>query len=117
MVGYLRRLPFVVQGSLLERPIIIVGGGLGGLAAAIQLAARGRRVIVLEKNERVGGKLNIVSEAGYTFDTGPSLLTMPWVLRALFETAGTRIEDVLELVAIEPTCRYRWPDGTCFDVF
>jgi len=53
----------------LEQPIIIVGGGLGGLAAAIQLAARGRRVVLLEKNERVGGKLNFVSEAGYTFDT------------------------------------------------
>jgi phytoene desaturase len=92
-----------------------VGGGLGGLAAAIQLAARGRRVVLLEKNERVGGKLNIVNEAGYTFDTGPSLLTMPWVLRALFETAGARMEDALELVPVEPTCRYRWPDGTRFD--
>jgi phytoene desaturase len=101
----------------LEQPIIIVGGGLGGLAAAIQLAARGRRVVLLEKNERVGGKLNIVSEAGYTFDTGPSLLTMPWVLRALFEIAGARLEDALELVPIEPTCRYCWPDGTRFDAF
>jgi phytoene desaturase len=87
------------------------------LAAAIRLAARGRRVVVLEKNERVGGKLNIISEAGYTFDTGPSLLTMPWVLRALFESAGARLEDALELVLIEPTCRYRWPDGTRFDAF
>src|SRR6266705_252538 len=90
--------------TVLEHPIIIVGGGLGGLAAAIQLAARGRRVVPLEKNERVGGKLNIVSEAGYTFDIGPSLLTMPWVLRALFETAGARMEDALELVPVEPTC-------------
>jgi phytoene desaturase len=107
----------VVQEIILELPIIIVGGGLGGLAAAIRLAARGRRVVLLEKNERVGGKLNIVSEAGYTFDTGPSLLTMPWVLRALFESAGARMEDALELVPIEPTCRYRWPDGTRFDAF
>ena len=101
----------------MEHPIIIVGGGLGGLAAAIRLAARGRRVVLLEKNERVGGKLNIVSEASYTFDTGPSLLTMPWVLRALFESAGARMEDALELVPVEPTCRYRWPDGTRFDAF
>jgi phytoene desaturase len=101
----------------LEHPIIIVGGGLGGLAAAIELAARGRRVLLLEKNERVGGKLNIVSEAGYTFDTGPSLLTMPWVLRALFESAGARLEDELDLVPVEPNCRYNWPDGTRFDAF
>jgi phytoene desaturase len=101
----------------LEPPIIIVGGGLGGLAAAIRLGACGRRVVLLEKNERVGGKLNIVSEAGYTFDTGPSLLTMPWVLRALFDSAGAHMEDALELVPVEPTCRYRWPDGTRFDAF
>lgn len=101
----------------MQQPIIIVGGGLGGLAAAIHLAAGGRRVLLLEKNERVGGKLNIVEEAGYTFDTGPSLLTMPWVLRGLFAAGGTRLEDELELVAVEPTCRYTWPDGTRFDAF
>ncbi|HJZ48812.1 MAG TPA: phytoene desaturase family protein, partial [Roseiflexaceae bacterium] len=77
----------------------------------------GQRIVLLEKNERVGGKLNIVSEAGYIFDTGPSLLTMPWVLRELFETAGARLEDELRLVRVEPTCRYRWPDGTHFDAF
>lgn len=99
----------------MEQPILVVGGGLGGLSAAIHLAAQGRRVIVFEKNERVGGKLNIVCEAGYTFDTGPSLLTMPWVLRDLFETAGRHLEDELTLVAIEPLCRYRWPDGAHFD--
>ncbi|HNP73177.1 MAG TPA: phytoene desaturase family protein [Kouleothrix sp.] len=100
-----------------EQPTIIVGGGLGGLAAAIHLAAAGRRVLLLEKNERVGGKLNIVAEAGYTFDTGPSLLTMPWVLRNLFAAAGARLEDELSLAQIEPTCRYTWPDGTRFDAF
>jgi phytoene desaturase len=98
-----------------EQPIIIVGAGLGGLSAAIHLAARGRRVVVLEKNERVGGKLGLVAEHGYTFDTGPSLLTMPWVLRRLFAEAGARLEDQLDLVLVEPTCRYRWPDGTRFD--
>ena len=101
--------------STVKHPIIVVGGGLGGLAAAIHLAAHGRRVVLLEQNERVGGKLNLVVEAGYTFDTGPSLLTMPWVLEALFAVAGRRLEDELRLVAVEPICRYRWPDGTCFE--
>lgn len=99
----------------LTEQTVIVGGGLGGLAAAIHLAARGRRVLLLEKNERVGGKLNLVEAGGYTFDTGPSLLTMPWVLRELFEVAGARLEDELELLPVEPTCRYAWPDGTRFD--
>jgi len=100
-----------------EQPIIVVGGGLGGLAAAIHLAARGRRILLIEKNERVGGKLNIVEECGYTFDTGPSLLTMPWVLRGLYEAAAARLEDDLALLPVEPTCRYRWSDGTRFDAF
>jgi phytoene desaturase len=101
----------------LEHPIIVVGGGLGGLSVAIYLAARGRRVVLCEKNERVGGKLNLIQEAGYTFDTGPSLLTMPWVLRELFATAGARLEDELTLTPVDPTCRYNWPDGTRFDAF
>lgn len=96
---------------------IIVGGGLGGLSAAIYLALQGRRVLLLEKNERVGGKLNIHQQDGFTWDTGPSLFTMPWVLRDLFAAAGRRLEDELDLVAIEPTCRYTWPDGTRFDAW
>jgi phytoene desaturase len=97
------------------KPTIIVGGGLGGLAAAIHLACAGRRVILFEKNERVGGKANMVSANGYTFDTGPSLMTMPWVARQLFELAGERLEDAVSLVPLDVTCRYRWPDGTHFD--
>jgi len=93
---------------------IIVGAGLGGLATAIRLAAAGHSVLLLEKNQRVGGKLNLVREQGYTFDTGPSLLTMPWVLRDLFAAAGRRMEDYLSLDQIEPICRYTWPDGTIF---
>lgn len=99
----------------MEHPIIIVGGGLGGLSAAIHLAARGRRVLVLEKNERVGGKLNLVEANGFAFDTGPSLLTMPWVLRSVFAAAGRRMEDALQITPLEPICRYRWPDGTQLD--
>lgn len=98
-------------------PIIIIGAGLGGLATAIRLAAQGRHVTLLEKNERVGGKLNLFSAAGYTFDTGPSLLTMPWVLEELFASAGRQLSDYLTLVQVEPTCRYHWPDGTTFNAW
>ncbi|PDW01796.1 phytoene desaturase family protein [Candidatus Viridilinea mediisalina] len=98
-------------------PIIIIGAGLGGMAAAIRLAAQGREVTLLEKNERVGGKLNLLHAAGYTFDTGPSLLTMPWVLEELFASAGRQLSDYLTLVPVEPTCRYTWPDGTTFNAW
>lgn len=101
----------------MSSPVLIVGGGLGGLAAAAYLAAQGRSVTLLEKNERVGGKLNLVQAQGYTFDTGPSLLTMPWVIAQLFAAAGRRVEDYLTLDQIEPTCRYRWPDGTTFNAW
>jgi diapolycopene oxygenase len=101
----------------MSSPTVVVGAGLGGLAAAIRLAAAGRRVTVLEKQPRVGGKLNLHQAAGFTFDTGPSLFTMPWVLRELFETAGVRLEDRLSIVPVEPTCRYFWRDGTVFDAW
>ncbi len=74
-------------------------------------------MLLLEKNPRLGGKLNLLQAAGYTFDTGPSLFTMPWVVRDLFTAAGRRVEDYLHLEQIEPTCRYRWPDGTRFDAW
>ncbi len=98
-------------------PVVIIGGGLGGLAAAIRLALQGRRVVLCEKNERLGGKLNLHQAAGYTFDTGPSLLTMPWVIRDLFAAAGRSIDDYLCLEQVEPACRYFWPDGVRFDAW
>lgn len=96
---------------------IVVGAGLGGLATAIRLALQGRCVQVFEKNERVGGKLNLVESNGYTFDTGPSLFTMPWVLEELFTAAGRDMRAYIDLVQIEPTCRYWWPDGTQFNAW
>jgi phytoene desaturase len=97
------------------RSVIIIGAGLGGLAAACRLAKAGFSVTVLEKNETVGGKVNIVEAAGYKFDTGASLLTMRHVLEELFADCGKRIEDYLEIVPCDPICRYFWPDGARFD--
>ncbi|HWQ14676.1 MAG TPA: phytoene desaturase family protein [Roseiflexaceae bacterium] len=101
----------------MDHPIAIVGAGLGGLSAAIHLAANGRRVVLLEQNEHVGGKLDVVEAGGFRFDTGPSLLTMPWVLRLVFEAAGARLEDELRLIPLDPLCRYTWPDGARFDAW
>ena len=97
------------------KEVIIIGAGLGGLSAAIRLAKSGFSVTVLEKNENVGGKVNTVEASGYKFDTGASLLTMRHVLEDLFDFAGKRIEDYLEIVALEPICRYFWSDGSTFD--
>ncbi len=95
--------------------VIIIGAGLGGLTAAIRLAKKGFSVTILEKNETVGGKVNSVESNDYKFDTGASLLTMRHVLEELFEFAEKRIEDYLEIVSLEPICRYFWTDKTIFD--
>ncbi|GBF73014.1 phytoene desaturase [Paenibacillus sp. 598K] len=98
------------------KKIIVIGGGLAGLSAAIRLRADGHEVIVLEKNERAGGKLNIRQGKGYRFDTGPSILTMPWVLDQLFQAAGRRLKDYLKLIRVEPQWRALYPDGSHIDL-
>jgi phytoene desaturase len=95
--------------------ILVIGAGLGGLAAAIRLARAGHAVEVWEKNGEAGGKLKEVREGDFRWDTGPSLLTMPHVLRDLFAAAGERMEEHLELVRLESACRYFWTDGTQID--
>ncbi len=97
------------------KEIIIIGAGLGGLSAACRLAKSGFSVTVLEKNERIGGKVNFVEANGYKFDTGASLLTMRHILEDLFEFCEKSIKDYLEIVPLEPICRYFWSDGITFD--
>lgn len=94
---------------------VVVGGGLGGLAAALRLRASGARVTLVEKNSVCGGKAREVRDSGYRWDTGPSLLTLPDVLDDLFSACGVRMEDYLTLDRITPVCRYFWRDGTVLD--
>ena len=95
--------------------VVIVGAGIGGLSAAIRLAAAGRRVIVLEQNAQVGGKMSEISADGFRWDTGPSVITMRPVFEELFAAAGRRLEDYLTLLPVEPLTRYFYPDGMIFD--
>ncbi len=97
------------------KKILVIGAGLGGLAAAIRLARAGHSVEIWEKNETAGGKLKEWRADGFTWGMGPSLLTMPEVLRDLFTAAGARLEDYLELVPLDSCCRYFWTDGTVID--
>lgn len=95
---------------------VVIGAGLGGLAAAIRLAAAGQRVLVLERNAAVGGKMSEVRAAGFRFDTGPSVITMREVLEDLFVTAGQRMQDHLELLPVDPLTRYFFADGATLDI-
>jgi phytoene desaturase len=89
---------------------------MGGLSAAIRLARAGMRVTLFEQGERTGGKVNRWTCDGWTFDTGPSLLTMPWVLRELFTDAGASLDAYLTLDPVDPVCRYFFADGSLLDV-
>ncbi|MGM7702534.1 phytoene desaturase family protein [Pseudalkalibacillus sp. Hm43] len=100
----------------MAKKAVIIGGGLGGLSAAIRLKADGYDVEVFEKNERVGGKLNQRAGNGFTFDTGPSILTMPWVLEQLFESAGRNLNDYVKLKKLDPQWRTFFEDGKTIDV-
>ena len=95
--------------------ILVIGAGLGGLTAAIRLARAGHAVEVWEKNESPGGKVKELRVGDFRWDTGPSLLTMPHVLREVFAACSERMEDHLELVRLESACRYFWSDGTLID--
>lgn len=95
--------------------VVVVGAGVGGLAASIHLAAAGHDVVVLERLDRAGGKLAEHTAAGYTWETGPSLLTLPQVFRDLAAIAGRSLDDLVTLRRLDPICRYRFADGTTFD--
>lgn len=92
--------------------IVVAGAGVGGLAAAVRLAALGHEVTVCEQARAPGGKCGLVEIGGWRFDSGPSLLTMPWVLGELFADTGAPLEKEMELLRVEPVTSYRFADGS-----
>jgi phytoene desaturase len=97
--------------------VVVVGAGVGGLAAAVRLAFAGHAVTVVEQGDAVGGKAGRWVSDGFTFDTGPSLLTMPWVFEELFEQTGAPLAaSGVELMRIEPVTRYRFADGSSLEL-
>ncbi len=97
-----------------QKRVIIVGAGLGGLSTAIHLRLAGYEVCVLEANERVGGRANLIVRDGFRFDTGPSLLNYPWVFEELFRCAGRNFHDYVELLPVDPSIKFQWTNGTEF---
>ncbi|MDO9709369.1 phytoene desaturase [Paracraurococcus lichenis] len=90
---------------------VVIGSGFGGLAAAIRLGARGWRVTVLEKLDAPGGRATVFEQDGFRFDAGPTIITAPYLLEELWQVAGARLADDIDLRAIDPFYRIRFDDG------
>ncbi len=91
--------------------VVIVGTGVGGLCTAIRLRAAGHEVSMYERNDVAGGKLATFERDGFTFDIGPSLLTLPHLFDDVFRVAGTSLDHEVDLVRLDPQFRYFWADG------
>jgi phytoene desaturase len=96
--------------------VVIVGAGLGGLSAALRLAGAGREVTVLEREAVPGGRAGRIELGGYTFDTGPTVLTMPELIADALHCVGERLADWLDLQPLHPAYRAFYPDGSTLDV-
>ncbi len=93
---------------------VVIGSGFGGLAAAIRLAARGFRVTVLEAQDRPGGRAAVFTQDGHTFDTGPTIVTAPFLFEELWQMCGRTMADDVPLKALDPFFRVRFDDGETF---
>ncbi|WP_328454119.1 MULTISPECIES: phytoene desaturase family protein [unclassified Amycolatopsis] len=92
--------------------IVVVGAGLSGLAAALHLAGRGRRVTVLERGSGPGGRAGRVELDGYSLDTGPTVLTMPGIVRDTFAAVGADMAGYLPLRRLDPAYTASFADGS-----
>lgn len=92
--------------------IVVVGAGIAGLATSVRLALQGHQVDVFEANSYPGGKLTVFENAGYRFDAGPSLFTLPHLVDELFTLAGKNPKDHFSYIKKEVACRYFWDDQT-----
>ena len=97
--------------------VVIVGAGLAGLSAAMRLAGAGRKVTILEKASIPGGRAGRISDQGFEFDNGPTVLTMPDLIADAFDCIGEDMNDWLTLSPVSPLYRSFYTDGSALDVY
>lgn len=97
------------------RKAVIIGAGFGGLSLAIRLQAAGVETTLVEKRPQIGGRAYQLKDRGYTFDMGPSLITAPGIVDGVFQAAGRRLVDYVDLVPLDPYYRIYFHDGTHID--
>lgn len=98
-----------------QDPVVVIGSGFGGLAAAVRLRAKGYPVVVLEARDQPGGRASVFKKDGYTFDAGPTVITAPYLFEELFDLVGKNWEDYYEVMPVDPFYRVEFNDGTRFD--
>lgn len=100
-----------------DNRVVVIGAGIGGLVAALLLAARGLAVTVVERGLAPGGKMREIVVGGAPIDAGPTVFTMRWVLDEILAEAGARLDDQLTLHRAETLARHAWDDGGVLDLF
>jgi len=99
------------------RRVVVIGGGVGGLVAALELACAGQDVTLLERAATPGGKLRELAVAGRRLDAGPTVFTMRWVFEAIFADAGAALSDHLTLQPASVLARHAWDADQRLDLF
>lgn len=98
-----------------NKPVVVIGSGFGGLAAAVRLRAMGHEVVVLEAADQPGGRARVFRDQGFTFDAGPTVITAPYLLDEVFAAAGRDYRDYFALEPVDPFYRVVFPAGDSFD--
>ena len=98
------------------RSVVVVGAGLAGLSAACELQTLGFRVTIVDQNPHLGGKMNVMRSGGFTFDMGPTIITIPDVLRGILRRAGRTPESEIDLINLDPQWRCFFEDGTIINL-
>jgi phytoene desaturase len=93
---------------------VVIGAGLGGLASAMRLGAKGYRVTVIDRLDAPGGRGSALHDSGHRFDLGPTIVTVPQVFRELWAACGRCFDDDVDLRPLDPFYEIRWPDGSTF---
>ncbi len=100
-----------------ERRVIIIGAGMGGLTAAMDLARQGVSVTVLERHSLVGGRMHQRTVDGVSIDSGPTVITMRWVFEDLFNATGLELARFVDLRALPVIARHAWSAHEQLDLF
>lgn len=95
--------------------IIVIGSGFGGLGAAVRLAARGHKVTILEKRDKLGGRAYVYEKQGFKFDGGPTVITAPFMFDDLWQAAGRKRQDYVDFIPLDPFYRIFDKNGRSFD--